>query len=84
MKNPDIVRAGRQGYIIAKRNQPGLKKYFHKKRMTMHLKIILFNADPTKQDIILSQRPLNLCQYLGSKGVGVFFKVCTDQDYSIY
>ena len=61
MKIPDIVGAGRQGYIFAKRNQPGLKKYFHKKRMTMHLKIILFNADPTKQDIILSQRPLNLC-----------------------
>ena len=55
MKNPDIVRAGRQGYIFAKRNQPGLKKYFHKKRMTMHLKIILFNTDPTKQDTILSQ-----------------------------
>ena len=48
MKIPDIVGAGRQGYIFAKRNQPGLKKYFHKKRMTMHLKIILFNADPTK------------------------------------
>ena len=30
MKIPDIVGAGRQGYIFAKRNQPGLKNIFTK------------------------------------------------------
>ena len=30
MKNTDIVRAGRQGYIFLKRNQPGLKNIFTK------------------------------------------------------
>ena len=39
----------------------------------MHPKIILFNIDPTKKDIILSQRPPNLCQQV-QRGVGVLYQ----------